>query len=202
MKLIKNSFTLLAIGTTLFLASCNGDSSTSTSNTVDSTKDKSLSDAGAKMDTKDTGMIKSAATTANTNQHALDYAVPKNTKEILWLQAGIDRGTNPEIKQHAKMMMVDHKNLAEKVGALIAKKNYTKPFVDTTNEVNINNKSGADWDKAWISKMIVDHTEILAMFGKAKESVTDADLKEIITNTIPVVQKHLDMARVLDKKIK
>lgn len=217
MTINKSPFKLIVVGCAVFFASCNSDSSSTTTTSGDSSKNITANNSGTTSNGGSTSGIQDSSSnntsgnsgasgksgaSANPNQQAIDYAVTKNTKELMWLQAGEQRGTSKDLKDHAKMMMVDHKNLAAKVTALMGKKGYTKPNFDTTNEVNINNKSGADWDKAWVSKMIVDHTEILSMFGKAKESVTDADLKEIITNTVPVVQKHLDMARMLDKKIK
>ena len=82
----------------------------------------------------------------NPNQDAINNVVPKNTAEIIWIKAGIENGKNKELKAHAKMMLVDHENLALKIKKLIAKKSYIFPSFDTANTVTINDKKGADWD--------------------------------------------------------
>ena len=174
----------------LFFTACNSGKSDSTSNsdtTVATVKPLPADTVNAP---------------ANPDQASVNYAVTKNTKEVAWLQAGRVKGTSKELKEHAKMMLADHKKLDGEVSALVAKKGWTAPTVDVSNEVNINDKSGKDWDMAWTDKMIADHSEILDMFGKAKQNVKDDELRTLITKTIPVVQSHLDMAKAMKAKMK
>ena len=145
-------------------------------------------------------MTESAAT-ATPEQEFLNYAIPKNTKEIMWLKAGAANGSMRETKDHATMMLKDHNKLAADVKDYMSKHpNYTMPALDTANEITILDKKGADFDKAWTDKMVMDHEEILSKLNSAKASVTDADLNKIITNTIPVVESHLSMAKMMQKK--
>lgn len=188
-SLIRTPAFLLFAGA-LSLAACNNDTTTSSTSGTDSSAmaNKMPADSGKNM--------------SNPDQDAINYAVTKNTKEIAWLQAGIDKGTSKELKEHAKMMMADHKKLDGEVSALVTKKGMKAPSVDTTGEVNINDKSGKEWDMAWTDKLIADHNEILDMFGKAKQNVKDEELRTLITKTIPVVQSHLDMANAMKAKMK
>ena len=137
------------------------------------------------------------------DQGIINDLVTGNTKEIAWLNAALSKSTNKEIKSHASMMLKDHQGLGTKVQDLITKKNWAAPPTpDTTNEVNINDKSGKDWDKAWADKMVTDHSNLLDKLNKAQGDAKDADLKALITKTKPVVQSHLDMAKALQAKMK
>jgi putative membrane protein len=49
----------------------------------------------------------------------------------------------------------------------------------------------ASFDRAWLEQMVEDHQTDIAAFQKAGKSVTDPDLKNFITKTLPVLQKHL-----------
>lgn len=195
MKFLIRSSAYLLIAGALTLTACNGDKDTSTTSTTDSSAANN-SDSSTKM------AADSSATTSNAEQDVINYAVPKNATEIAWLMAGIAKGTNKELKEHARMMLADHKKLDGEVSALIAKKGWTKPTIDTANAVSLTETSGKEWDMAWTDKMIAEHSEIVDRFTKAKGDVKDADLSALLTKTIPVVQSHLDMAKAMKDKIK
>lgn len=128
-------------------------------------------------------------------QDFINYAVPKNTKEIIWLKAGLVKG-DAAIKAHSKMMLKDHNNLADAIKTWMGKnKGITMPAIDTAGEVNINNKIGNDWNSAWIDKAVKDHNEILANLKNAQTVVKDSALNKIISNTIPIVESHLAMSK-------
>jgi putative membrane protein len=135
-------------------------------------------------------------------QDFINYAVPGNTKEIIWLKAGIHEGHNKDLKKDAKMMLKDHLQLDSTVSAYLnMHKNFSVPVVDTTNAVNINDKKGTDWDKAWADKMIDDHTDLLGKLQKSQSDVKDTALLAIINGVVPVVQSHLSMAKDMKAKL-
>jgi putative membrane protein len=159
--------------------------------------------------TTDTTAATSADTTTKVapstaaEQDFINYAVPANTKEIIWLKAGIKEGHNKELRSDAKMMLKDHKQLDSTVSAYLdSHKSFAVPTVDTANAVNINDKKGADWDKAWADKMVDDHSGLLDKLQKSQSDVKDTALLAIITSVIPVVQSHLAMAKDLKAKLK
>lgn len=186
MKLIKS---MSVIGGLVILAAC-GNNTTGT--TADST-------AAANADTSK----KTSQSDNKAEQDFINYAVPANTKEIVWLKAGIKDGHNKELRNHAKMMLKDHLKLDSTVSAYLGNhKDLTIPSVDTTNAVNINDKKGADWDKAWADKMVDDHSGLLDKLQRSSSDVKDTELLSIVNGTIPVVQSHLSMAKELQGKLK
>src|SRR5882757_8592377 len=186
---IKLFFTVFAGA--LFFSSCNNAGNENSK--PDST--------AAKMATTATDTTASPSMVATSpEQDFINFAVPANTKEIIWLKAGIAKGSK-EIKDHAKMMLKDHEGLDEKVKAyLTAHSTITAPVVDTTNTVNINDKTGKDWDKAWADKMVADHSALLDVLHKAETTVKDDGLLAIIKPTIKTVESHLAMAKMVQKK--
>ncbi|QBM76607.1 DUF4142 domain-containing protein [Sphingomonas sp. AAP5] len=64
-------------------------------------------------------------------------------------------------------------------------------------EAKLKGLSGVDFDKEFVSYMIGDHESDISDFKKEAESDAPADVKMLATNTLPVLQKHLDMAKRL-----
>src|SRR5882762_8821899 len=95
----------LVIASSLAIFACNGNGG---NNTSDSTASKTDTVKG---DTTNTV----SQNKASGEQDFINYAVPANTKEIIWLQAGIKQGQNKELKNHAKMMLKDHQSLDQTV---------------------------------------------------------------------------------------
>lgn len=138
----------------------------------------------------------------NPEQDFINYAVPANTKEIIWLKAGVNHGQSKSLKDHAKMMLKDHQKLDVTVSKYLSSHgNLTAPAVDTSNVVNIQNKMGKDWDKAWVDQMVNDHSDLLGKLKQSQTDVKDTSLSSIITSTIPVVESHLAMAKSLQAKM-
>jgi hypothetical protein len=54
---------------------------------------------------------------------------------------------------------------------------------------------------SWTEKMITDHEKLKTTLTKFEGEAKDADLKMLVTDTKPVVQKHLDMAKMLKGKM-
>ncbi|MEO5888968.1 MAG: DUF4142 domain-containing protein [Ferruginibacter sp.] len=200
MKLSIKTFTVLFAAATLY--SCNNGDTTSTASTVDTNN----SDKMAAMDTShlnDTSSTVMSSTASSPEQDFLNFAIPANAKELIWLKAGMAQGSIKDIKEHAAMMIKDHKKLGAAVDEFMSKKpTYAKPLLDTANTITINDKTGAGWDKAWVDKMMDDHNALLEKLKKAQADVTDADLKKIVTGAIPVVESHVAMVKMVQSKLK
>ena len=128
--------------------------------------------------------------------------IKDNKKEIAWLNAGIKYGNSSELKSDARSMLKDHEKMGQEMMDYANQKSYTVGEVDTVNVVDINDKSGKDWDRAWADKMVDAHQKLVDKFEDFQDKAKDAELKNKITNTIPTLRAHLDMARQLRDKLK
>jgi putative membrane protein len=128
--------------------------------------------------------------------------IKENKKEIAWLNAGIKYGNSSQLKSDARSMLKDHEKMGQDMMAYANQKSYTVGEVDTVNVVDINDKSGKDWDKAWADKMVDAHQDLVDKFEKFQDKAMDAELKNKVVNTLPTLRAHLDMARQLRDKLK
>ena len=196
MKISIKTFATIAASAALFSCHSGDTTPTSTSGNSDST---SKDNTNVVVDTSHA--TTHAMPVVQPEQEFINYAVPKNTKEIMWLKAGLKNGS-AAVKEHSQMMLKDHNKLAEEVKGWLGKNStITMPALDTAGEVNIGDKKGNDWNKTWIDKSVTDHTEILAHLKDAKAIVKDVALNKIITNTIPVVESHLAMSKKMQESL-
>jgi putative membrane protein len=146
------------------------------------------------------------AMNGNADSNFVVDATRDNMAEIKSIQAGLDRGTNKELKMHAKMMMADHKKMGAEVTALSAKLGYPLPANDdgkgddAVASIDKNNK-GNDWDKAWVDHMVSAHEDAIRLFEKGQNNVKNDELKTMIANALPTLRSHLDMMKQMQDKL-
>jgi len=192
MKTIKIAGSLFLAGTLLFVA-CNNNRNNNNKNDTTLTVKEKVNEA---VDT-----VKSKVAEYREEDFVTDV-IKSNAKEIAWLNAGIGKGTDKELKSNARSMLTDHQKMGKEMTGYANKKNYKMPDIDTTNAVDINNKSGRDWDKAWADKMVDEHQKLVDKFESSQNKVQDQELKSVITKSLPTLRSHLDMAKKLQGKLK
>ncbi|MEP6713254.1 MAG: DUF4142 domain-containing protein [Ferruginibacter sp.] len=194
------NFPLAILAAGLIFASCTDSKK---EDTTTSTMADSVSTTTNSATTTDNSATMNTPTPAVTaEQEFINYAVPGNMNEIEWLKAGVQKGSK-EVKDHAAMMLKDHEGLGTKVKAYLdAHKDLTMPTVDVANAVTINDKMGADWNKAWTDKMVDDHAGLLDKLKASSTTVKDDALLAIINPAIKTVEGHLAMVKMLQGKMK
>jgi putative membrane protein len=71
---------------------------------------------------------------------------------------------------------------------------------DMQSEVTkLKSLKGADFDREFLNMMAADHDKELAKIDVAMSAATDPDLQSILKATKPVLQRHADQARDLQK---
>ena len=180
---------LLLAGAMTF-ASC-GENKSETTETTDST---------ATTDQMGTDSTQAGADN-NADQNFVNDATELNMKEMAWLKAGVALGTDKEVKAHAKHMLADHEKTGMQMKELAGKKSMQLPTVDTAGEVSMNDEKGKDWDKKWADKMVDDHEKTISRFESAQNEVKDAELKDMISKTLPTLRSHLEMAKKLKDRL-
>lgn len=147
------------------------------------------------------------ANTGNPDQDFATKASATNLAEIRAHQTAVEKAITPDVKKHAQMMLTDHKKMDADMKALAAKKGITlasEPRPDKVkmqDEMNAS-KQGKDWDMAYADAQVQDHKEAIAMFEDGEKAVKDADLKALITATLPKLRAHLKMMEDAKSKMK
>jgi putative membrane protein len=114
--------------------------------------------------------------------------------EIEWGKLAAQNAQNADVKKFGNRMVTDHGKANNELMALGKEEGVALPAA----------KSPGKWksDKDYIGMMVKDHEKDLAEFQKEAKEGTDADLKKFADKTSKIVQKHLEMAKEIQGKLK
>ncbi|MEP6512838.1 MAG: DUF4142 domain-containing protein, partial [Parafilimonas sp.] len=183
--------------------SSNNNDSVDSAQNMNEMKD---SDNNMGMNNNDTAM-KGTMTVSEDDADFMVKAAAGGMTEIEMSKLGQQKATAASVKSFADMMVTDHTKAAGELKSLAARKNVTLPAsMDNDQQKDYNDlsqKSGKDFDKAYINMMVADHKHDVDMFDKCtKKDNSDADLKAWAQNTLPTLQKHLDAVKKIDDMMK
>jgi putative membrane protein len=138
-----------------------------------------------------------------------DFAVTAADGGMLEVELGKiaqQKATHPEVKKFAQMMVEDHSKANDELKALAAQKNISLPAtLSEKNQERLNDmqeKSGADFDKDYMDFMVNDHEEDVDAFEKQAEDGNDAELKSWAAGKVTTLRHHLEMAKTTQELVK
>jgi putative membrane protein len=198
------SFSICLLAATVW--SCN-NSSESTANS-DSTTTASSADTSGNMATNNGS---TSTTTNNTPLNKEDSAFVMEAAQggMMEVQAGKvaqQNAQNQRVKDFGGMMVTDHSKANDELKSLVSGRGINLPDsmpASKKKEVDALNKmQGSAFDKHYVSMMVEDHQKDVAKFKKESTTANDPQLKTWVTNTLPVLQKHLDSIQAIKKGMK
>lgn len=150
-----------------------------------------------------------AGGTSTLSAEEKDFAVKVAQGGIAEVNGGTtaaQKATSGDVKNFGNRMVSDHGKANDELRTLATNKGISLP-ADTDDEHKkkldeLNKKSGAAFDKAYMTDMVEDHEHDVAELKKAQASVKDPDLKAWVDKTLPVIEDHLKMAQDINKKLK
>ena len=189
----------LAASLALFILSCNNSQQ-------DAAKDAKDSNA-AKMDSTGTDAAgKTSSMPASVSKDDADFAVKAADAGMTEVQLGQlaqQKGMAKDVKDFGAMMEKDHTAAGEKLKALAASKNITLPAAispDMQKHVDdLQQKSGKDFDKAYINLMVDDHKKVISAFEDESKKGSDADIRAFADSTLHTLRHHLQEAEKCKK---
>lgn len=120
------------------------------------------------------------------------------------------KGTSADVKQFGRLMVGEHHALRAQ-GQSLAKKLKVTPQAPSGDQSEAQAKQeldslnamakGAAWDKAYIDYEVTYHQQVLQTATKALDAAQNAELKDLIKKAAPVIQRHLDRAQQIQKKL-
>jgi len=131
------------------------------------------------------------------------------------------RAQNADVKAFGRMMVQDHTKANEELKQMASKHDIQPPVApegDQADEANkLSEKKGAEFDKAYMDKMVDDHQKTLNALEdrldksgddknpqytpKKTDDPFDSELNQWAAKTAPTVQKHLDRAKQIQNKL-
>jgi len=191
---MKHTFRLLPgliLTGALFIASCQGSSSTDDSKDIAEAKNDS---------TMDTKVAEKDA------QFVVDLSAD-NYAEIELAKTALQKSSNNEIKDIANMLVTEHKALLANVKDYASQHNIATPDSATTEAKNNamdlgDNNKGSDFDKKWCNKLLDDHERDISKLENASNDVSDPALKTMISDALPKMRMHKDKLMECKNKMK
>jgi putative membrane protein len=122
----------------------------------------------------------------------------------------LGKATDPDVKAFAKLMMGEHHALRAQGQQLAKQLNVTpelpandplKPAVASEMAALRAAPKGAQFDRVYIEQEIGIHKAVLDLAGQAHDAAQNEQLKKLIEQAKPVIEKHLDRAEEIGKKL-
>lgn len=126
--------------------------------------------------------------------------------EIELAKLAQQKASNVDVKKYAEMLVTDHTKSSAELKDLADNRQLTLPTSLTDkgkDEYNkLNEKSGLDFDKKFIDKMIDDHEKAIKKMEDASEdNDKDQSIKVWASNKITSLTSHLQQAKMLKEKL-
>ena len=115
------------------------------------------------------------------------------------------RAVRPSVRSFGERMVTDHSRANTELAALAQSKGLALPTTLEPSQQAMRDRlsglSGTDLDRVYMSEMIRDHTEDVALFERAAEISSDPDIKAWATRSLPMLRDHLALARQVNSEV-
>jgi len=134
----------------------------------------------------------------------MDTAAVGGMMEVDLGKLALEKSANAQVKKFAAQMIADHSKAGTDLKAVAAKLEHLLPSAypaDVQGHIDAMKKlSGKEFDKHYMDMMVNDHVKTLDLFRSA--SSLRAEIKEFAARTLPVLEKHYQMAKVTNASLK
>ena len=153
--------------------------------------------AGAETVGEKTG-INSTFGIAPTTADFVQEAAVSDMFEIQSSQLAMDKFSGTE-EDFAKMMIKDHTKTSPELKDLATEANVPVPAaMDASHQsmlVKLKALRGGEFRKMYFSDQVSGHKDVVSLFQRYGTGGENAKIKDWASNTLPVLQHHLDMAQ-------
>jgi len=122
----------------------------------------------------------------------------------------MQKAANPQVKDYGRMMTRDHHQSHVKVMQLAkslnisAKASNEDPISKTVTRDSttlVSTPAGEQFDRTYIEQQIAMHKQVMEFAKQAEQSTTNAQIKQHIQETSPVLQRHLQRAEEIQQSL-
>src|SRR6267378_4491904 len=129
----------------------------------------------------------------------VNKAATGNRAEVELGRVAAQRAARPSVRSFGERMVTDHGRSNAELASLARGKGIEVPTALEPSQQAVRDRlsalGGNDFDHAYMSEMIRDHTEDIALFERAAETSTDPELKAWAAQSLPMLREHLALAR-------
>ena len=150
------------------------------------------------------GQKRAASGPAMSAQQFVDFAAQTDMVEANLGQLAESVASSQSVKDYGQMLVTDHTNDFHQLYSAAQQSNLNVPSaIDTQHNKTMidpfQKLKGAAFDRRYIHEMIVGHTKAIAVYKKEAADSQNPALKTYAEQALPVLQKHLDGAKALEK---
>jgi len=141
---------------------------------------------------------------AMTDQEFVDFAAQTDMVEANLGQLAQNVADSQGVKDYAQMLVTDHTKdygdlmtAAQTAGLTVPTAidtEHNKAMIDPFQKLK-----GAAFDHKYIQEMVAGHTKAIAIYKKEADDAQNASIKSYAQAALPVLEKHLDGAKALEK---
>lgn len=117
-----------------------------------------------------------------------------------------EKAADARVKEFGTMMVDDHSKANAKLMQIAKDHQITMPTALNAEaqkmKDELSSKSGAEFDKAYVTAMVNDHEKDISEFERAYKVAKYDDLRAFIGETLPVLRKHLDHIKEIQQQLK
>ncbi len=180
----------------------------------DTTNATDTNQPNAKADTTKTAGTKGAQKEKLTQDtlQTLGHYHHVNQMEIDLGKAAQKRGGSQAVKQYGEMLVTDHQANDKKIKSLAQMHGQRVPMAKPKTDMEkqemaqakqhasaLKKLKGADFDREYLRMMVEDHDKELAKIDTNIEQAQNDQVADLLRDTKPVLQRHADQARELQK---
>jgi putative membrane protein len=141
----------------------------------------------------------------NADRAFINKAATDGAAEVELGRLATLRAARPSVRSFGERMVIDHGRSNAELAALAQSKGLALPtLLEPSQQVmrdRLNSLTGADFDRAYMSEMVRDHTEDIAVFERAAEVSADPDIKAWAARSLPMLRDHLALARQVNSEV-
>jgi putative membrane protein len=192
----------------LLVAACKPATDRSTGS-IGSSRDTSLAGAPAPLPA-DTGRPGSSKPGTLSDANIVALLDEANAADSTAGALARTKASNPDVKAFAQLMITEHHLLRAK-GQDLAKKLNLTPQAPPNDPVQAaasaemnalkSAPKGGQFDKTYIDQEVTIHKAVLELAAQAHTTTQNAELKQLIETAKPYLERHLERAEALQKKL-
>jgi putative membrane protein len=141
------------------------------------------------------------ASMSELEQSYLQKAIQGHEAEVALGQLAVQKASSDQVKQYGARMIQDHQRVSEELHKLTSKEGTPLPSDLSMPHQQIQGMlsqlSGKDFDKAYISFIVLDHMKELGEWEQRASTLTDPRLERWTAGILPILNDHLARGRAI-----
>jgi putative membrane protein len=130
-------------------------------------------------------------------QQALDGG----RKEVAVATLASTSATDAGVKSLADMLVRDHTALNQQLMTAAGQADAAAPAPDATATADLQGKTGADFDRAFVDMMVASHRKGIALFENAAMNASTDQAKSLAQEALPKLRAHLQAGLDLQARL-